>query len=55
MEAFQTITSKYADLFDEDRDNRVWYETLEKIDRFLSENGKRPSHGAKNLEEKRLG
>jgi hypothetical protein len=34
-----------------------WYETLEKLDRFLSDNGKRPRDGktAKDLEEKRLG
>jgi hypothetical protein len=55
MEAFQVVTTKYADLFDEGRDDRVWYDTLEKVDRFLSDNGKRPSHGAKNPEEKRLG
>jgi ribosomal protein S18 len=40
MEAFQTLTTKHADLFDEDKVDRVWYETLEKVDRFLSDNGK---------------
>jgi hypothetical protein len=32
-----------------------WHEMLEKVDRFLSDNGKRPSTTAKNPEEKRLG
>jgi hypothetical protein len=33
-----------------------WYETLEKVDRFLSDNGKRPREKtAKDPEEKRLG
>jgi hypothetical protein len=32
-----------------------WYDMLEKVDKFLSENGKRPSTTAKNPEEKRLG
>jgi hypothetical protein len=32
-----------------------WHDTLEKVDRFLSDNGKRPSTTAKNPEEKRLG
>jgi predicted neuraminidase len=55
MEAFQVITTKYADLFDEDKADRVWHETLEKIDKFLSDNGKRPGQTAKDLEEKHLG
>jgi hypothetical protein len=55
MEAFQVVTTKCADLFDEGRDDRVWYETLEKVDRFLSDNGKRPGKTAKDPEEKRLG
>jgi hypothetical protein len=33
----------------------VWYDTLEKVDRFLSDNGKRPLITAKDPEEKRLG
>jgi hypothetical protein len=32
-----------------------WHEMLEKVDRFLSDNGKRPSSEAKDPEEKRLG
>jgi hypothetical protein len=57
MEAFQAVTVKYADLFDEDKADRMWYDTLEKVDRFLSDNGKRPqpSQHAKDPEEKRLG
>jgi hypothetical protein len=55
MEAFQALTAKYADLFDEGRDDRVWYDMLEKVDRFLNDNGKRPSRTAKDPEEKRLG
>jgi hypothetical protein len=56
MEAFQAITTKHADLLAYgNRDDRVWYETLEKVDRFLSDNGKRPGQTAKDPEEKRLG
>jgi predicted neuraminidase len=55
MEAFQTLTTKYADLFDEDKADRVWYEMLEKVNKFLSDNGKRPRNLAKDPEEKRLG
>jgi hypothetical protein len=55
MEAFQVVTTKCADLFDEGRDDRVWYETLQKVDKFLSDNGKRPSQTAKDPEEKRVG
>jgi hypothetical protein len=55
MEAFQAITTKHADLFDEDKADRVWYDTLEKVDKFLSDNGKRPQNLAKDPEEKRLG
>jgi hypothetical protein len=55
MEAFQVVTAKYADLFDEDKADRVWYDMFEKVDRFLSDNGKRPSRTAKDPEEKRLG
>jgi hypothetical protein len=32
-----------------------WYDMLEKVDKFLSENGKRPGKTAKDPEEKRLG
>jgi hypothetical protein len=53
MEAFQAITSKHADLLAYGDD--VWYDTLEKVDRFLGDNGKRPSQTARNPEEKRLG
>jgi hypothetical protein len=56
MEAFQTIITKYADLFDEDKADKVWYDTLEKLDKFLSDNDKRPNkETAKDPEEKRLG
>jgi hypothetical protein len=57
MEAFQALTAKYADLFDEDRDDRVWYDMIEKVNTFLNDNGKRPRDGktAKDPEEKRLG
>jgi hypothetical protein len=55
MEAFQVVTTKCADLFDEDKADRVWYEMLEKVDKFLSDHGKRPSQHAKDPEEKRLG
>jgi hypothetical protein len=55
MEAFQTLTTKYTDLFDEGRDDRVWYDNLKKVDRFLSDNAKRPRKTAKDPEEKRLG
>jgi hypothetical protein len=43
MEQLKTVLiAKYANLFDEGRDDRVWYDTLEKVDRFLSDNDKRP-------------
>jgi hypothetical protein len=32
-----------------------WYDTLEKVGKFLSDNGKRPSRHAKDPEEKHLG
>jgi hypothetical protein len=32
-----------------------WHEMLEKLDRFLNDNGKRPSQHAKDPKEKRLG
>jgi hypothetical protein len=33
----------------------VWYDTLEKVNTFLNDNGKRPQNNAKDPEEKRLG
>jgi hypothetical protein len=42
------VTAKYAELFDEDKADKVWYDTLEKLDQFLSDNGKRPSQNAKD-------
>jgi two-component sensor histidine kinase len=53
MEAFQAITTKYADLLA--YGDEVWHDMLEKVDRFLSDNGKRPSSEAKDPEEKRVG
>jgi hypothetical protein len=49
------MVSKYPDLFDEDRDDKVWYSMLKEVDSFLSAKGNRPRQKAKDLQEKRIG
>jgi ribosomal RNA-processing protein 8 len=34
--------------------DEIWYETFEKVKQFIDKNNKRPSHGSKDTEEKKL-
>lgn len=36
------MITKYPDLFDEDRDDKVWYQNLKEVECFINVKGKRP-------------
>jgi hypothetical protein len=43
------MVAKYSNLFDEDRDSKVWFSLLKEVDSFIRTKGKRPSHHTKDL------
>jgi hypothetical protein len=42
------MITKHANLFDEDKNNKIWYQTLKEVNSFISEKGKRPQPNLKD-------